>query len=236
MDLLLASQTNEIMQALDSNQFLGSTVLMALCEFNHLEAVHYIFDEVMYSREDRVLLTNQKNANRCDWTALHYASWEAHSNMVKTLVECGANVDIADAFGRTPLHYACLRGNLSIISALIELGADTNKRDLGIAKLGDKPGNGKTAFESIPNSQNYQRITKAFKDSQAKFAQIRHQQRSLKLSSAMSKSKKSSHDQDGVQATSNASSGSTTPSRSSAYTNVQENGAYIQRLRAMQQE
>ena len=46
---------------------------------------------------------------------LHYASEKRHLELVKELIEEGADVNLADEHGDTPLHYASKDGDLKIV-------------------------------------------------------------------------------------------------------------------------
>lgn len=43
-----------------------------------------------------------------------------HEDVVKVLIENGADINIQDDFGSKPLHYAVYRGNKNIVKLLIE--------------------------------------------------------------------------------------------------------------------
>jgi ankyrin repeat protein len=240
LDFLLASQQYGLVEALDVNRYMGRTVLMTLAEFGHIETIRYLLFDVMQDSDDRTILTNQKNSDWRDWTALHYASFEGHTDVVRTLVESGAMMNIVDTIGRTPLHYACSNCNVGALSVLVELGADTSKKDKGMEHPSDKPGSGKTPVELIPHTISNQRIIKCFKEAQNRYQQIKQQQRALKMQSAMTKTitKRTHDDYTSSNSASNNPSGSTTPTWSNTTnSNVLENGAYfINRLKQLQQQ
>lgn len=61
-------------------------------------------------------------------TALHEAARNGHVDMLRVMLEKGANPNVtmdepADA-GNTPLHVACAHGNAEVVKLLIEAGAD----------------------------------------------------------------------------------------------------------------
>lgn len=65
-----------------------------------------------------------------DKTPLFIAAYEGKTEIVKVLLACGANPNVADKdYGATPLHYASRIGFLMIVNALISSGADINKVD-----------------------------------------------------------------------------------------------------------
>ena len=89
--------------------------------------------------------------NSCDShgrTALHLAAWQGYpmftnlpeypeaeglvvlGDVVRKLLELGANVDAIDDIGRTALHYACEMGYETIVYELLRKGADVTITDL----------------------------------------------------------------------------------------------------------
>ena len=69
-------------------------------------------------------------------TALHVAVEVGHIDVVRLLLENGANVDETDQWGGTALHLAVLRRGRQdqdcvhdIVKLLVTSGADPNKRD-----------------------------------------------------------------------------------------------------------
>ncbi|CAK9253192.1 unnamed protein product, partial [Sphagnum jensenii] len=57
-------------------------------------------------------------------TPLHRAAEKGHLDVVKYLVEKGADVKAANKYGYTPLHWAASSGKLDIVKYLVEKGAD----------------------------------------------------------------------------------------------------------------
>lgn len=57
------------------------------------------------------------------------AAWEGHDNIVKFLLEKGANVNSADANGRTLMHVAAQYARMSIVDMLLDKKADVNAMD-----------------------------------------------------------------------------------------------------------
>ena len=60
---------------------------------------------------------------------LHFASQYNRINMVKLLLDKGADVNKKTEYGKTPLHYACIGDNLDMAKFLIDNGADVNAKD-----------------------------------------------------------------------------------------------------------
>ena len=59
-------------------------------------------------------------------TALHFAAMNGHSNVVKLLLEAGADKDAVDRDWMTPLHWAARIGDLESVKLLLEAGANKN--------------------------------------------------------------------------------------------------------------
>ena len=59
------------------------------------------------------------NNNR---TALHYASENGHTSIVKMLILNGAEVNIQSNYNSTPLHWACSSGHLTSAKELVRHG------------------------------------------------------------------------------------------------------------------
>ncbi len=57
-------------------------------------------------------------------TALHWAAAQGHDDIVKLLLDLGANIDLQNVQGNTPLHLAARNGNLSTVQLLLVRGAN----------------------------------------------------------------------------------------------------------------
>ncbi len=68
-------------------------------------------------------------------TQLFYAVYKGHLEIVKLLLEKGANVNAKDKYGDTPLLRATKQRHLEIVKLLLDKGADVNEKD----KYGDTP-------------------------------------------------------------------------------------------------
>lgn len=60
-------------------------------------------------------------------TALHWAAGRGHAEIVRLLLENGAELEAQDYLGRTPLHAA--HRHPSTVQLLLEAGANVNARD-----------------------------------------------------------------------------------------------------------
>lgn len=80
------------------------------------------------------------------------------ADIIKLLVEFGANVNPKNACGFTPLFFATLQRNLEAIKILIELGADVNAKN----------NEGKTALDCAKDSATKEILKKAMTVKRAK--------------------------------------------------------------------
>jgi ankyrin repeat protein len=90
----------------------------------------------------RLLVQHGADVNTADfdqkWTPLHFAARDHKEEIVRILLEAGANVDAIDSFGNTPLWRAVMTAssNLAAIRALIKHGADPYKNNNhGVASI-----------------------------------------------------------------------------------------------------
>uniref|UniRef100_A0A670YC53 Oxysterol-binding protein n=1 Tax=Pseudonaja textilis TaxID=8673 RepID=A0A670YC53_PSETE len=90
------------------------------------------------SEEIRQLLENMKKGeiifdinckgrskSNFGWTPLHLACYFGHTNVVKDLLEAGADVNVLNDMGDTPLHRASFTGRKEVVMLLLECDADT---------------------------------------------------------------------------------------------------------------
>jgi ankyrin repeat protein len=62
-------------------------------------------------------------------TALHHAAWRGHADVVKLLLQAGADVNAKTrSNSETPLHLAAMHGHTDVIQLLLQAGADVNAR------------------------------------------------------------------------------------------------------------
>ena len=57
---------------------------------------------------------------------LTYAAWNGHTSTVTLLLDCGANIDHQDMWGKTALMGAALNGHSSTVRLLLERGANVD--------------------------------------------------------------------------------------------------------------
>jgi hypothetical protein len=100
-----------------TEQFAGISTLMSATANNDVDGVKF------FSKAG-ALVVNQRNKGGA--TSLHIACREGNFEIVKTLIDNGANVNIADNEGWTPLMRASLAGKKEIIEILLKNGAKAN--------------------------------------------------------------------------------------------------------------
>jgi ankyrin repeat protein len=63
-----------------------------------------------------------------NWTALHFASDNGHTECVRSLLDRGAMIDAQTEYGWTALHLACYGGHLDVVRLLCERGAQMDQQ------------------------------------------------------------------------------------------------------------
>lgn len=61
---------------------------------------------------------------------LHLAALSGFDELVSTMIDQGANVNITDSEGQTPLHWAAGSGYGSVVNLLLKNKAELNKKDV----------------------------------------------------------------------------------------------------------
>ncbi|CAH1397054.1 unnamed protein product [Nezara viridula] len=87
---------------------------------------------------ERILKEDPKNIDIQEeggLTSLHWASIRGHVDVVKKLLEYGANVSSTDEDNNTALHMAALSGNLEVVHILLVSGSPINAQNM----FGDTP-------------------------------------------------------------------------------------------------
>jgi uncharacterized protein len=81
-------------------------------------------------------------------TAMHSAVSRLHADVVRILLEAGANPNVRQSAGWTPLHAAAANGDLTSVDLLLDAGADltaTNDEGRSVSDLATESGDEATA-------------------------------------------------------------------------------------------
>ena len=97
----------------------GNTALLLAASHGHTETVRYLVN----------LPEVDVNQVGDDFTALHWAGQEDYPNMVKVLIDAGADMDAEDENGCSPLLLASKQGCLDTVKMLLKAGADVCAAD-----------------------------------------------------------------------------------------------------------
>ncbi len=116
--------------------------------------------------EVKLLLSKGADVNSTDdvgWSALHYAAHHGHTEVVKTLIQAGANLNVQPKIdGRTPLHFAAIApARLDAAIELINFGADVTLKDSKRRTPFDMP-NGRTVREYYESRLSAKAISEVF--------------------------------------------------------------------------
>ena len=95
----------------------------------HTAAANGDLDQVKSLLAGDATLVSAEDQNATRDLPLHSAAGAGHIEVVRYLVEAGAEVDAGDSDGSTPLHVAALRGHLICVEYLVEKGADVAYQD-----------------------------------------------------------------------------------------------------------
>ena len=79
-----------------------------------------------------------------DFSALFCAVHQNHADVVKVLIDAGADIEIRDKESWTPLMYACKNGSQPIVKILVEAGAEVRATETGQSCLTIAAGFGHT--------------------------------------------------------------------------------------------
>jgi ankyrin repeat protein len=100
---------------------LGNNALPAAAQNGHLNCVEILLES---SEIDFINSTSMSN-----WTAMHQAARYGHFEILKMLLERGADINIRHNIGWTALQFAVMGNHLNNVNLLLEKGIDVSDRD-----------------------------------------------------------------------------------------------------------
>ncbi|GFG27323.1 serine/threonine-protein phosphatase 6 regulatory ankyrin repeat subunit B [Aspergillus udagawae] len=100
-----------------SDSDLGEQLISSAASGDALEVERLLGTEVDPNFSDKITT----------WTALHYATWGNHDEVVRSLVE-KSDLNLGDRLGQKAIHLAAERGNERILRQLLEQGVEVNSR------------------------------------------------------------------------------------------------------------
>ncbi|XP_044764467.1 ankyrin-3-like [Coccinella septempunctata] len=113
---------NFLMFVKDINIFHGGSTAL------HIAVSRRLKDVVEYIISRNELNINMRTNGK--WTALHEATKAGRLDIIKTLLDNGADVEARDEAGQTPLHWAVrFHSSMDLVKTLVESGADVNSKD-----------------------------------------------------------------------------------------------------------
>jgi ankyrin repeat protein len=98
----------------------GFTPLGLACYFGQFEVARYL---ILKGAD-----VNLPSNNGFNVLPIHSAAAGNYTDIVRILIENGAQVNVRQQAGATPLHSAAQNGNLELLIMLLENGAETNVR------------------------------------------------------------------------------------------------------------
>jgi ankyrin repeat protein len=123
-DLNWADESRYINMRSIAGSVLGVTALTAACDILDIEMV-----KLLIELGADVNAVNLKNQTALYWTAQSCGPFSKSLEIIKTLLDAGADPNIKTQNGRTPFTNAVDYGRVSFIDLFIEYGADVNTRD-----------------------------------------------------------------------------------------------------------
>ncbi|CAQ54400.1 ankyrin repeat domain-containing protein [Wolbachia endosymbiont of Culex quinquefasciatus] len=89
---------------------------------------NYSFDDFVFTVPGAL---NNNDEDKRNVLILQWAAYFGNLDVVKSLVEKGADVNAKDELSRSLIYYAAYSGNLNVIEFLVEEGADVNAKEEG---------------------------------------------------------------------------------------------------------
>jgi len=99
--------------------------LISQAENAYIDKDWHTFDALL-AKWPRLILNHRSSDNN---SFLHYAVWTKNYQLMKKLIEAGADINAQNGQGHTPLINACAKGDGASAGLLIDAGADIKIRD-----------------------------------------------------------------------------------------------------------
>ncbi|XP_018612889.2 ankyrin repeat domain-containing protein 50 [Scleropages formosus] len=107
--------------------FQGQTPLILAARQGHAKVLLALLDWAAQHGLEVARMVN--HADNEGWTALRSAAWAGHVEMVRMLLDAGAEVDGSDSEGRTALRAAAWAGHEDVLLTLLNKGAQVDQPD-----------------------------------------------------------------------------------------------------------
>lgn len=123
----LLSDVRILLDTTDNRNHVWLCVTSDFDELNPLTSLGLANHFHLTSAVEDMLKTDKVNINECDMygeTALYGAAEQGHMDIVRLLLDNGADIHVQDKFDETPLHSAAEQGHTDIVRLLLDNGAD----------------------------------------------------------------------------------------------------------------
>lgn len=110
-----------------AHKIIGNAPLFTACLKGLVHIVNYLLDECYADIEQRGIYEVEQDHSRHVVTPLWCAAVANHIEVVKTLVQHGAEINSPSDTQSTPVRSACYMTNISIVKFLVDHGADLHK-------------------------------------------------------------------------------------------------------------
>ncbi|KAJ3381731.1 Ataxin-3 [Lobulomyces angularis] len=144
--ILSNENTDDDSENINTRDLKECNVLHISCKFGYSEMVDYILTKPIEINAKSVcggivkLKYNLKSSSFAD-TALILATMGGYKDIVKKLIDCGADVNAANDHGNTALHYACYYRHIECALCLASEGSNINIINRYGKKALDRAGN-----------------------------------------------------------------------------------------------
>lgn len=107
----------------------GQTPITLASRQGHVKVISVLLDWAK-SQKPQTAVQMMEHVDNEGWTALRSAAWGGHGEVVRLLLDAGADVDGCDSEGRTALRAAAWGGHEEIVLTLLDYGTQVDKADI----------------------------------------------------------------------------------------------------------